>query len=509
MLILSAVMVLSTSSQKKTTSRKEYEFIEHHVIPKVPEHAWDKDDKRNDELIHHGTVIIAGAGRGKTDTAVKALVKRYGADRVACVTPYNKQAHGIKKKGIKSAMTYHKFFGESCNGQSSSRAKPFDLSGYKAVFFDEIWLYSYPKLNNILDFVTKQNNLDPDAMVECIAAGDENQLPPIQEKNNPALILTDEQKKQMITSHRMFPHILKLRYNHRLDTDDDRAKMGAFEDDIFTCDDNKSAVDVIDKHFPGQILKTLDEVRALGITRAVTYFVDSARYMNNFHMNTYMRHHAKSAAKKLENGVSYFSTHVGAGGQVMIKEELICKYKHEAFALDAKGGVTKEKEQMHKNYTYTIKKFNATGFILTDELTGHDFHVADEVIMSKFSLAYANTCHSSQGDSIDEKFVVCDYNMNKYVARHWVYTAVSRTRSMKNVYFLSANIKHRSDEDVNHFLAEKVGDYARQDRAKGRLWSRHLYGPMDPRCILCQRRQVHSLQVCHVLHVRVQEASDR
>jgi hypothetical protein len=130
---------------------------------------------------------------------------------------------------------------------------------------------------------------------------------------------------------------------------------------------------------------------------------------------------------------------------------------------------------MHKNYTYTIKKFNATGFILTDELTGHDFHVADEVILSKFSLAYANTCHSSQGDSIDEVFVVCDYNMNKHVARHWVYTAVSRTRSMKNVFFLSANIKHRSDEETNHSLAEKVGDYARQDRAKGRQWARHLY----------------------------------
>ena len=64
------------------------------------------------------------------------------------------------------------------------------------------------------------------------------------------------------------------------------------------------------------------------------------------------------------------------------------------------------------NYVFKVIKMNNKIFTLEDILDKTTFEVSVESIFKNFSLPYTNTVHAAQGDKINEKFVIADYNHN-------------------------------------------------------------------------------------------------
>ena len=66
---------------------------------------------------------------------------------------------------------------------------------------------------------------------------------------------------------------------------------------------------------------------------------------------------------------------------------------------------------------------------------------------------------------------------------------------MKNVYFLAASIRYKSDKEINCILEDKIRGYKGQDRLKRRRWEaadyvtiqwiRDAYKACEGRCAYC------------------------
>ncbi|MFM7980217.1 MAG: C-terminal helicase domain-containing protein [Candidatus Fonsibacter sp.] len=64
------------------------------------------------------------------------------------------------------------------------------------------------------------------------------------------------------------------------------------------------------------------------------------------------------------------------------------------------------------------------------------------LIKNNFVHNYCRTCHSFQGNTIDEAITIFDHKF-AYVSRKWLYTAVTRATNLKHVYFYDYDERRR------------------------------------------------------------------
>jgi hypothetical protein len=81
-------------------------------------------------------------------------------------------------------------------------------------------------------------------------------------------------------------------------------------------------------------------------------------------------------------------------------------------------------------------------------------------------LPYLNTGHSSQGSAIEGAFVVADLR-SPYIDRNWLYTAVTRLKFFKDLYFLDVDLRppRKACLDRARYL---LCGYKQQDKMAGR-----------------------------------------
>jgi hypothetical protein len=76
-----------------------------------------------------------------------------------------------------------------------------------------------------------------------------------------------------------------------------------------------------------------------------------------------------------------------------------------------------------------------------------------------FTHEYAKTLHSQQGDRIDSKYVIWDWD-HFHASRKWLYTAVTRCVSFSNVAFIN---KNEVEAIPLSFYKSKISGYKNQD----------------------------------------------
>jgi hypothetical protein len=153
--------------------------------------------------------------------------------------------------------------------------------------------------------------------------------------------------------------------------------------------------------------------------------------------------------KKLENGITYY-----------YHENLICK-----------APLKLQNAKLHPNYIYKIVGMNNKDFELLDEDTSKTFKVSHQTIVKCFSLPYCNTCHSSQGDKIEQKYVISDWK-SSLIDMKWLYTAITRATKLDNIYFLDEDL---TELNVDTICEAMIAGYIYQDKKAKRDMSTNNY----------------------------------
>ena len=89
-----------------------------------------------------------------------------------------------------------------------------------------------------------------------------------------------------------------------------------------------------------------------------------------------------------------------------------------------------------------------------------------------FTHPYVKTCHSCQGTTIKDKFIIFDWKYN-YVSTKWLYTAISRCSDINNVYF------YDGDDNKSFKLSVNILSYKDQDKKANRKYKQEDYITLD------------------------------
>ena len=437
--------------------------------------------------VKNRTFVNGLAGCGKSYTTIVDALKNFEPNQILVVAPWNSQVReALKKNSGINACTFHSLMGFDHNGNKTLGCH--SMEGIKCVIFEEIMLLTRRNLVDVYKFMQNKK-------LYILANGDSHQLESIGDD-----VSTDE-KTGYIT--KMFKWTMTLTQNHRLETDEDKLKMIEFFNDLFHSD--LGVYKTILKHFPKKILKSLEDLKELGINKAITHRDTSSNSVNKYLDSLIDKKKIEKAdkLKTLDNGITYH-----------YNQELICKttinrvVKNSPKTKDSPK-IKSNKIKMRPNYRYTIVGQTNKHFTLQDvqdkELR---VDIPHDMIVEHFKLSHANTCHSEQGACIDEKFVICDMKIITDI--RWAYCAVSRCVRLSDVYFLDFNLK---DLNLIEFFNGKICGYKKQDRKRDKNfvpcnnyitidWCIELYKKENNRiCRKCQQYmgvEKHSKNQCTV-----------
>jgi hypothetical protein len=74
---------------------------------------------------------------------------------------------------------------------------------------------------------------------------------------------------------------------------------------------------------------------------------------------------------------------------------------------------TTKKMKLYVNYSYIIKSVNSDCAVIHEPVENVDIRIGSDILQKHFRLAYANTCHSVQGLTIEDEFTIFDCENTK------------------------------------------------------------------------------------------------
>lgn len=397
------------------------------------------------------TLAASFAGRGKSHALINYAKKKHGESGVLVVCSWNSQAKNAKHKYKVDAITYHNLQGEALNGE---RKKPFDVNGKKCIIFDEILLFTHRQLVHTREYMQEHEE------IEFLATCDPSQLEAIGD------IIDNNTKLRYV--EKLFPNVLTLKINKRIHDESMKNTLYNIERDLFVKQIPPS--EIVQKYFNDNIISDLEQMKKDKITRGVSYLDSTAKTLNA-HIHSYFQHSKKMATKvkTLVNGVTYYYS-----------GSLICK-----------ANLKVQNNRMFPNYEYKIVKMNNKTFTLMDVLDKETmYEVSIDSIVKNFSLPYVNTVHSSQGSDIPQKYVIADWKRDD-ITINWLYTAITRTTSLDDVYFLDFNTKEQNKLSVAKMM---VATYKIQDKNAKREYDNDMF--VTPEWIVERHRQYPSCRTC-------------
>lgn len=410
-------------------------------------------DIRNiSEHLVPGSIVIAGAGCGKTFTLLHHLKASVDPCRILVVTAWNAQANRIKQAFHLQAITWHHLRGAKLDDTVRCGTRGYDTSGIDVIVFDEIMLFDHAKLVKLSRYM--QSN----PRIQYYATGDPIQLEAIGD------IIDNAYKLRILSNTLLFPCVLGLGTNLRI-VQKDRDRLTSIIHDV----GSMSISDLIDKHF-SRNKRTLDEFRRSGLKRGIAYYNSSTRLLNKLiHPQVPHSKHKLSKTKEIHGMRYYFG------------DTLVCKQQ-------VRVG---NQEKLHVNYQYTIEAMNDAIFRLKDIHTMVVSDVCTSLIPTHFSFPYCSTVHSSQGGTIDVPFIVADA-YSDHVTKNWIISALTRCSRLDDVYFLTTELKTPNNDKSLH---EMVHHYKYQDKMKGFVvkkdtivttaWIRNAYNDAKGMCKYC------------------------
>ena len=356
--------------------------------------------KNNKQILIKG--LFPGVGKS-------TLAKNFD-NKSLFVCPYNKLCQVLRQDEFDS-ITYCKLFGLVGSDEEMKHIQEYDLSQYKTIVFDEIFLYEPTRLKRISQLMLAH----PEKYF--IATGDCDQRDPIGFKN--AQYLTQ-------CMNILFPTTILLNDIKRFKNDSDKKKVVELKKDIFNV--NLSIEEICKKH-------NLNIVRKLSDVKTTTNIC-----LFNFRCEQVNNHIHKNI---LKHKMEYIEG-----------TNIICR-KYE------------KKLKLNTNYTYKIVKINKKDITILDEVENKQYKISECILRNHFKLPYALTCDSVQGLSFGEsdKITVFDSN-TAYVDRKFLWTAITRARKLENVYIFihpEAELERLSQSRIRLYFSQKVDSYKQQD----------------------------------------------
>ena len=212
------------------------------------------------------------------------------------------------------------------------------------------------------------------------------------------------------------------------------------------------------KYFKDKILTSLEDLKKHGIKRGISHLVNSSKVINTYVDSCVDKDKKRMASQSyvLDDDRRFYH------GQV-----IVCKHGVTVSINELKGDEKKYKK-LCRNSKYKVIGQNKTKkfFTLEDLLDGTIVKVSLAIISSRFDLNHCATCHSEQGATINEPFIITDLSTIR--SNRFLYSAVSRCSNMSHVYFLEMDT---TDLQLDEFFKEKIRGYKYQDAAKKRVFS--------------------------------------
>lgn len=367
------------------------------------------------------------------------------------ICPTNRLCQNIRSENF-SSHTFHHLFGVIFNpnqDEKNDRKSQLDISQYKTVVFDEIFLYPPDRLKKI-DILIRNN-----PNIKFLATGDTRQRKPVG---------FDDAKYINHCIDCIFDNVINLSEMKRVSTKEDKESLKGMRTDLF--ETNMSVDDICKKYK----LKTISTMQQVKTKKNIAYF--------NKHRTEPVNNYVHF--KLLKNKEKY-----------TVGQEIICK-EH----------MQKKKFVLHTNYSYKVIKIDNNKAFIKDELENETYEITLCELMSKFSLPYCFTCDSMQGLSFDKEDKVTIFDSNiPHTDREYFWTAITRTRQLKNV---TVFIHPQKDVEqlrlfrMNKYLQIKIEGYKSQDKKKNRIiepskfvdveWFKYKLIECKFQCKFCQER---------------------
>lgn len=329
------------------------------------------------------------------------------------VCPYNKLCQSIRTEKFNS-ITYSKLFGLVGSDAEMKFMKQFDLSNYKTIVFDEIFLYEPQRLKRISELM--KNNPDKYFM----STGDCDQRCPVSFNNSNYL----NQCMNILFSNQVVLNEIK-----RFKNIDDKNRLIQIKEDVFNLD---ISIESICEQNEIKIIRKISDCKTV---INIALFNKRCDDVNN---------HVHKNILKQEEGFK-------------VGQEIICK-KYEK----RKGYI------LTTNYTYKIEKLQKAYCHLRDEVEDIKYIVPIGTLYNNFKLPYCLTVDSVQGLSFgeDEKITIFDAN-TPYVDRKFLWTALTRARKLDNVTICihsNNEVTSLCKSRIRQYFNNKVESYKRQDK---------------------------------------------
>jgi len=446
---------------------KEFNFINYNQKTLDLKNEYNKYEIV-DTLLKNNRTIVKGLypGVGKTTSIMNISKSDHINDSdILFISPFNRLCQELQSEG-KTAITLNMLLNIGINGENLVKGKTYiDTHGKpKVICFDELLLYDPVNLEKIYDFMNNNND------IYFYATGDTKQNKPFAHGLNN---IPDIEKYLNRCISIMFPNQIMLKEIKRLNNDNDKTRIKNLYDDLFN--NNMNPIEAIKK----ANINTIDNINQLKTKKNICYFNFRRSILND-------RVYNKFIYKPKETDKNYLEF-----GDLKITKgfEVICKdyFKH-------------NKSKFFRNYMYKIMDIDYDNDIWTvlepvSNQTSELPYTKD--ILMKFTLPYAQTCHSVQGLSISEPITIFDCN-TPYVDINFIWTAITRCRDLNNVtVFIHSDkeVLKLNDAKIKQYHSLKIDSYKNQDRKAKRKVIEKEYINHD--WIIRKLREKNDCPYCH------------
>ena len=179
-----------------------------------------------------------------------------------------------------------------------------------------------------------------------------------------------------------------------------------------------------------------------------------------FEHKTYGKIDKKTGKRKIKKTwkVSYYN-----GLELIAKKHDTLTNIDEKLKID--GYETVKRLRIYNNNNYYIHDITKKYVTLKEDSEKVCITIENDKLQ-KFILPFANTVHTCQGLGFDNEITVCDIDL-ECVDINFIYTAVTRSTSLKNVtILLSSEYDKKSAREnmIKRYFKNKITGYRRQDR---------------------------------------------
>jgi len=384
------------------------------------------------------------AGVGKT-----TLCKNYcDKEDLLIISKFNNLCIENNKEGYNSC-TLNMLLGIHVEEDKNIKMRKKDISDFKVIVFDEIYLYDPRELENIYKFIL--NNPDK----KILATGDTNQLKTFGYSSN----LTDLQKYIADIIDFMFNNRIVLEEIKRIDNLEDIERIKNLKIELFNIKDSKEIIPLLRK-YNFNIINSMDQVKT---KNSICYFNFRCDQVNNYIHNNLI----DIPENFIElNEIKYF-----------IGMNLICK-KYLCLTNTTKNSTKKIK--LHVNHKYKIVNYTDKLIELYDEIKDKTIFINHKQLYN-FKLSYSRNIYSIQGLSTNEPVCIFDIN-TPYVDVNYIYVSLTRNRNLNDIYIYEHSekeIKALTKSKIKLYLKNKINGYINQDEIANRDIDEDNYVDVD------------------------------